>query len=175
MKYYRSLKIIIILCFFSFQINAKDEVLRLAITTTAENSGSNRFFLDAIISSFNLILDIDATLFNIVITSLKVSFTAVFIASLIGIPLGIIVALNEFGGKKLLMVSLNTLMALPTVVIGLILYGILNRQGLLGDMALLYTPVAIIVGLCILVIPIIWNLTISAVSSTDPRLINTCK
>ena len=43
MKFYRSLKIIIILCFFSFQINAKDEVLRLAITTTAENSGSNRF------------------------------------------------------------------------------------------------------------------------------------
>ena len=175
MKFYRSLKIIIILCFFSFQINAKDEVLRLAITTTVENSGSNRFFLDAIISSFNLILDIDAALFNIVITSLKVSFTAVFIASLIGIPLGIIVALNEFGGKKLLMISLNTLMALPTVVIGLILYGILNRQGLLGDMALLYTPAAIITGLCILVIPIIWNLTISAVSSTDPRLANTCK
>ncbi len=83
MKFYRSLKIIIILCFFSFQINAKDEVLRLAITTTAENSGSNRFFLDAIISSFNLILDIDAALFSIVITSLKVSFTAVFISTLI--------------------------------------------------------------------------------------------
>ena len=54
MKYYRSLKIIIILCFFSFQISAKDEVLPLDIITTAENSESNRFFLDAIISSFNL-------------------------------------------------------------------------------------------------------------------------
>ncbi|MCZ6804565.1 MAG: ABC transporter permease [Proteobacteria bacterium] len=126
------------------------------------------------ISSFNLIIGFDKSLFNVVWTSLKVSLTAVFIASLISLPLGVVVALNNFMGKNFLMACLNTLMALPTVVVGLLLYGVLNRQGLLGDMGLLYTPIAMIIGQCVLIVPVIWNLSIVAINSADPRLARTC-
>ena len=134
----------------------------------------NSFFLDAAISSINLILAFDKTLFYVVWTSLYVSLIAVLVATLISLPLGVLVALNNFKGKNFLQTCLNTLMALPTVVVGLLLYGLLNRQGLLGDMALLYTPVAIIIGQCVLIIPVVWNLTIAAVNSADPRLAMTC-
>jgi ABC-type tungstate transport system permease subunit/ABC-type tungstate transport system substrate-binding protein len=132
------------------------------------------FFLDAVISSFNLIVNFDRSLFYVVWTSLKISLIAVFIAVLFSLPLGIIVALNNFPGKNFLLTSLNTLMALPTVVVGLLLYGILNRQGLFGELGLLYTPTAMVVGQCVLIIPIIWNLCIAAVNSADPRLVKTC-
>lgn len=138
------------------------------------NDDSRSYFLDATISSFNLIINFDRSLFYVVWTSLKVSIIAVIIATLISIPLGVVVALNNFIGKNFLMACLNTLMALPTVVVGLLLYGILNRQGLLGDMGLLYTPIAIIIGQCVLIIPVIWNLSIAAVNSADPRLAKTC-
>ena len=171
MEINKALKIII-LYFFSFQILARDEIVfPIAKGTESLNNG---FFIDAIISSFRFIFYLDVSLFSIVITSLKVSLSAVFIASLIAIPLGIIIALNRFTGKKILMIGLNTLMALPTVVIGLILYGLLNRQGLLGSIDLLYTQAAITIGLCILISPVIMNLTITAVYSADPRLADRC-
>jgi tungstate transport system substrate-binding protein len=132
------------------------------------------FFLDAIVSSFDLILSFDRPLFYVVWTSLKVSLIAVLIAVLFSLPLGVVVALNNFKGKNFLLACLNTLMALPTVVVGLLLYGILNRQGLLGELGMLYTPTAMVIGQCALIIPIIWNLCISAVSSADPRLAKTC-
>jgi|TARA_B100000929_G_scaffold286998_1_gene272991 tungstate transport system permease protein len=162
----------IILYFLSFQVFAKEEIV-FPVIKEAEST-STGFFFDAIISSFNLIFNLDASLFNVVITSLKVSFSSIIIASLIAIPIGIIVTLNKFIGKKILMIILNTLMALPTVVIGIILYGILNRRGLLGGIDLLYTQTAIIIGLCILILPIILNLTIAAIHSTDSRLADRC-
>ncbi len=135
---------------------------------------SRSYFLDAMISSFNLIIGFDKSLFNVVWTSLKVSLIAVIIASMISLPLSVVVALNNFMGKNFLMACLNTLMALPTVVVGLLLYGVLNRQGLLGDMGLLYTPIAMIIGQCVLIVPVIWNLSIVAINSADPRLARTC-
>jgi len=135
---------------------------------------SRNFFWDATISSFNLIINFDKSLFYVVWTSLKVSLIAVLIATLVSIPLGVFVALNNFTGKTFLLTCLNTLMALPTVVVGLLLYGILNRQGLLGNMSLLYTSTAIVIGQCVLIIPVIWNLSIAAVNGADPRLAMTC-
>jgi len=146
------------------------EVVEEKKTTNEENN----FFLDATISSFNLIFNFDQTLFYVVWTSLKVSLIAVLIAVLFSLPLGVIVALNDFKGKNFLLACLNTLMALPTVVVGLLLYGVLSRQGFFGDMGLLYTQTAMVIGQCALIIPIIWNLCISAVNSADPRLARTC-
>ena len=171
MKINKTLKIIVF-SVLSFNINAEEEII-FPLTIIPEYT-SNGFFFNALISSFNLIFNYDTSLYNIVFTSLKVSFSAVFIGSLIALPLGIIIALNKFIGKKMLMIFLNTLMALPTVVIGLIIYGVLNRQGLFGDANLLYTQTAIVIGLCILIIPVILNLTISAVYSSDPRLAEKC-
>jgi tungstate transport system permease protein len=132
------------------------------------------FFLEAIDKSFKLILDFNKDLFLVVWTSLRISLMAVIIASMIAIPLGIFVALKLFPGRNFLLSILNTLMALPTVIVGLLLYGLLNRQGLLGEFGLLYTPVAMVIGQSILIIPIIWNLSIAAVKGADPRLRITC-
>jgi tungstate transport system permease protein len=89
------------------------------------------------------------------------------------IPSGVVIALHEFRGKQFLQHILNTLMAMPTVVIGLLLYGMFSRLGPLGDLGLLYTPTAVIIAETVLILPIMMNLTISAVNSTDPRLVST--
>lgn len=139
-----------------------------------EEQQRSNYFVDAMLSASKLIFDFDTSLYLVVWTSLKVSLLAVLFASVISIPLGIIVALNQFRGKNLLLACLNTLMALPTVVVGLLLYGLLNRQGLLGDYGLLYTPAAIVIGQCVLIIPVVWNLSIAAVNGADRRLAKTC-
>ncbi len=154
--------------------NPVKSIKKVELAETSFKNENKSFFLNAIASSFNLILSFNKQLFFVVWTSLKVSLIAVLIAVLFSLPLGIVVALNSFRGKNLLLACLNTLMALPTVVVGLLLYGIVNRQGLLGDFGLLYTPTAMVIGQCALIIPIIWNLCISAVNSADPRLAKTC-
>lgn len=132
------------------------------------------FFVDALDKSFSLIFNFDKNLFLVVWTSLRISLIAVVIASFIAVPLGILVALKQFPGRSFFLSILNTLMALPTVIVGLLLYGLLNRQGVLGEFGLLYTPAAMVMGQSILIIPIIWNLSIAAVNGADPRLRTTC-
>ena len=94
-------------------------------------------------------------LLPIIFVSLKVSFTATFLATLLAIPVGIYVGIGRFRGRELLTTILNTLMAVPTVVIGLFLYSLLSRKGVLGNLELLYTPLAMMMGQCILAFPII--------------------
>lgn len=133
------------------------------------------YFAQALISAIKLILRFEPEVMIVVWTSIRISLVAVILASVISIPLGFVVALNNFSGKRLLLQILNTLVALPTVVIGLLLYGMLSRQGPLGDWSLLYTPTAMIIGQCVLIIPIIWNLSITAAAGADPRLVATCR
>ncbi|MCY3750169.1 MAG: ABC transporter permease [Gammaproteobacteria bacterium] len=133
------------------------------------------YFSAAFGSALALIFSFDREVYAVVWTSLHISVVAVGLASLFGIPLGILVALREFPGKRLLQQVLNTLMALPTVVVGLLLYGLLTRQGVLGHLGLLYTIGAIIIGQTLLILPIIWNLSIAAASGADPRLLPTSK
>lgn len=133
------------------------------------------YFVRAIAEAFKLIISLDKDVYSIVWVSVRISVIAVIFASLIGIPLGLIVSFRNFFGKKFLLQVLNTLMALPTVVVGLVLYGMFTRQGPLGDWGILYTQTAIIIGECILILPIIWNLSITAANSADPRLGATCQ
>lgn len=133
------------------------------------------YLLNSLSAALQLILSFDGNVLQVVWTSIRISLTAVVLASLISIPLALLVALREFPGKQLLLQSLNTLVALPTVVVGLLLYGMLSRQGPLGDLGLLYTPAAMVIGQCVLIVPIIWNLGISAASGADARLLPTCR
>jgi len=133
------------------------------------------YFLQALGAASTLIFSFDRDIYIIVWTSLHISLVAVILASLAGIPLGLLVHFRSFPGKGMVLQLLNTLMALPTVVVGLFLYGMLTRQGPLGDLDILYTPLAIVIGECILILPIIWNLSISAAASADPRILATCK
>lgn len=131
------------------------------------------YFSDALWAAILLIIQVESTVVEIVSTSLKISLIATLLASLLGVTLGIWAAVSEFAGKKALQQILNTLMAMPTVMIGLILYGLLSRQGPLGEFGLLYTQSAVILGEGILILPIIMNMTMVAVQSADKRLILT--
>lgn len=133
------------------------------------------YFSEALLAALLLIVQFDSQIYQIVFVSLKISLTATFFASLLGIFLGIIVAIHHFIGKRLLQQLLNTLMAMPTVMIGLIFYGLFSRRGLLGDWGLLYTDTAVIIGETFLIIPLVMNLTLVAVQSSDKRLFETLK
>lgn len=131
------------------------------------------YFATSFAAAFSLILSLDPAIFQIVFTSVLISLAASLIAGILAVPAGVAMALNTFPGKRLLQHLLNTLMAMPTVVIGLLLYGMFSRHGPLGEWGLLYTPTAIIIAEAILIFPIMMNLTVTAVNSADPRLIPT--
>ena len=107
------------------------------------------------LNAWQLILGGDATLFAIVRLSLAVSLSAVALAALVGLPLGALLALARFRGRSILVVLLNALMGLPPVVVGLAVYLLLSRSGPLGELGILFTPVAMVIAQTILVVPII--------------------
>lgn len=109
----------------------------------------------ALTQAFNLILSGDAALAVIFWLSVKVSLTAVLIACAIGLPLGAVLAVQQFPGRGALVSVINTLMGMPPVVVGLIVYLHLSRSGPLGWLGLLYTPTAMIIAQVILITPII--------------------
>lgn len=129
--------------------------------------------VDSLKSAILLLLSWDQDLFAIVSVSLNVSFFSTIVASLAGLPLGFAIAFNNFPGKRFTITCLNTLLALPTVVIGLVVYSLISRRGIFGPLELLYTQKAIIIGQVILIIPVITTLTIAAISKIDRRYRNT--
>ncbi len=116
-------------------------------------------FSEAFAAAISLILNFESSLAEIVGLSLQVSFTAVLVASIIGLPLGAALAVFRFPGRTTLVVMLNALMGLPPVVVGLIVYLMLSRSGPLGTLGLLFTPTAMIIAQTILITPIIAALT----------------
>ena len=127
------------------------------------------FLTDSFLSAILLIWTLNHDLLVIVGVSLKVSSISTFIAGIMGVPSGFLIAFSEFRGKRLVITLLNTLLALPTVVIGLLVYTFISRRGIFGAYDLLYTQKAIIIGQVILIVPIVATLTISAVSRLDDR------
>ena len=98
---------------------------------------------------------LDPQLTEIVLLSLRVSLSAVVLASLLGLPLGAAVAVMRFPGRQALIVLLNALMGLPPVVVGLLVYLMLSRAGPLGHFGILFTPAAMVVAQTILIVPIV--------------------
>lgn len=112
-------------------------------------------FGEAFTAALGLLLTGDSALWAIVGLSLQVSLTAVFISCLIGLPAGAALAVGRFPGRSSLLVLTNTLMGLPPVVVGLLVYLMLSNAGPLGPLQLLYTPTAMIIAQTILVTPIV--------------------
>jgi tungstate transport system permease protein len=115
--------------------------------------------LDALAAALHLMAHFDAGLIEIVLLSLRVSLTAVAFAALIGLPLGAAIALSRFPGRRFAAILLNSLMGLPPVVVGLLVYLLLSRSGPLGVFGLLFTPTAMILAQIVIVTPIIAALT----------------
>jgi tungstate transport system permease protein len=114
---------------------------------------------DAFRAAFHLIVHLDPDLVEIVVLSLRVSFLALALAALVGLPLGAALGVARFRGRHGLIILLNSLMGLPPVVVGLLVYVLLSRSGPLGALALLFTPTAMIIAQTVLVTPIIAALT----------------
>jgi tungstate transport system permease protein len=129
--------------------------------------------INGIITAFQLIITLNPDVIDITIRSLYISLIATAIASLIGIPLGGFIHFKEFGGKRGLILIIQTLYSLPTVIAGLFIYLLISRSGPLGFLHLLYTPGAMIIGQTILVLPIMVGMTLIALSGVKQNLQDT--
>lgn len=125
--------------------------------------------LDSVLSAILLLWSLDPEVYFIIYVSLKVSLSSTLIASVLGVPAGFLIAFKEFRGKRVVITTLNSLLALPTVVVGLMVYAFISRKGLLGMLDLLYTQTAMIIGQVILIFPIVASLTLAAISRIDDR------
>jgi tungstate transport system permease protein len=118
--------------------------------------------------AIRMILTADRDVTTIAFASLRFSLSSTLIASLTGIPAGIALAVSHLRIKRFLEDILNTLLAVPTVVVGLFVYTLIFSQGPLGSFRLLFSPAAIILGQTVLIFPLIAALSCSAVSVVDP-------
>jgi tungstate transport system permease protein len=114
--------------------------------------------------ALGLVVAADPKLVDIVLLSLRVSLAAVLIGCTIGLPVGAAIAVNQFRGRRTLIVILNALMGLPSVVVGLVVYLLLSRAGPLGAWGILFTPLAMVIAQTILITPTIAALSRQIVS-----------
>ena len=110
----------------------------------------------------------DREVYFIAWTSLRFVTMSVLISSAFGVPAAIALALSSFSGRKFVISIINSLMAMPTVVIGLAIYSLLTRSGPLGRFDLLYTPAAVILGQSVMCLPIIVSFVSGGLSALDP-------
>jgi tungstate transport system permease protein len=130
-------------------------------------------FIEGVLEAFRLIFSGDPEVLGITLLSLRVSGTAVLLGALASIPLGTLIGLKNFFGKKALTIVINTLMGLPPVVVGLVVYLLLSASGPLGPFDLLYTPEAMIIAQLVMVIPILIGVTMSAVGNVEKAIKDT--
>jgi len=129
-----------------------------------------QYLWEGFTTALKLIFTLDSEVINCTLVSLKVSSIAVLLASLVALPLSFVIVINEFRGKRAVITLFDTLMAMPTVVVGLFVFSFISRKGPLGVLGLLFTPAAMIIGQFILSTPLITALSISALQGVDPRV-----
>lgn len=128
---------------------------------------------EGLFQAIELILTLDPAVMQITARSLIITFSAVFLGSLISLPIGTVIAFKEFPGRKSVINLVQTLYAVPTVVVGLVVFLFIRRTGPFGSLGLLFTPGGMIIGQTILVLPIIIGLTISALVAVDTTIRDT--
>ena len=131
--------------------------------------------IDGIVKALELIFSGDPTVYGILFRSLFFSGTAAILAALWGTPIAMVLALGDFRGKSIAKGLFNTLIGMPTVALGLILFLIFSKAGPLGFLGLLYTPGAIILGEAVLVTPLVVTIATSAIEAVDPEMMNLAK
>ena len=129
--------------------------------------------IDGIIGAIQLIVTLDPEVVDIALRSIQVSTAATLIAALIAIPLGALIYFYDFPGKRGVINIVQTLYALPTVIVGLIVYLMISHSGPFGQFDLLYTTKAMVIAQVILVSPLIIGFTISALTGLDRDMKNT--
>ena len=120
------------------------------------------YILEGLRQGLGLLLPPSREILQIITLSLAVSGAATLLAALAAIPTALFLALKEFRGKRLLVGLLNTAMSVPAVLIGLLVYGLVNRRGPLGALGLLFTPGAMVLAQALLAFPLITALSLAA-------------
>ena len=128
------------------------------------------FILQGFLKAIDLLFDGNSETYSAVFITIKVSSSSMFASLVIGIPLGFLLGYYDFKGKRQLRIVVDTLLALPTVFIGLLVYAFLSQRGPLGNLGLLFTLPGIAIGQTILALPIVIALTAAAVESMDEQL-----
>ncbi|WP_321315253.1 ABC transporter permease [Halarcobacter sp.] len=132
-------------------------------------------FTDGFKEAIQLLVSVDESVYSAISTTLVVSSWSLVISLLIGLPLGFFLGYYNFPGKSIIRTIVDTLLALPTVVIGLIAYTMLSQVGPFGSFDLLFSQKAIIIGQIVLGLPIIIALTATQVEAVDKRLYTSLK
>lgn len=123
--------------------------------------------VDALRNALYLIASFDPDVVQYAVRSLSIALVSTAVASTIAIPVGVLIAEHDFPRKRALVTVLNTLLGIPTVVVGLLVYSFVSRQGPFGSLGLLFTVPGIIIGEVVLIVPLIAALTLSAVTRID--------
>jgi len=131
--------------------------------------------VDKIIESVNMLLSMDKELIHIIGVTLRMSFFSTLISCIIGIPAGVLLEKGRFTGRQLLKKTASTLMGLPPVVAGLIVYMLFTKYGIFGSLGLLFTVEVMIIAQVMLITPVVTCLTSSVVSVTGKNLSETAK
>lgn len=129
--------------------------------------------MDSLERVFVMLMSGDPDLYEIILLSLQVSVTAVILGMVCGIPLGSFLSFRSFPGKKLFINLVYTMMGLPPVLAGLIVYFLVTRHGPLGQWQLLFTPAAMVMAQFLLTFPIITGLSMVAIKSKADRYTET--
>jgi tungstate transport system permease protein len=125
---------------------------------------------EGIYKAFILLLTLDPEVLHITLLSLSISGTATLISLLLGVSLGIFIALKEFPGKKFVISTINTGMGLPPVVVGLFVSIFLWRNGPFGFLGLLYTPLAMVIAQSIIATPLVMGVSVAAIQHLPRNL-----
>ena len=120
--------------------------------------------------AFVLLFTLDEETYSAIITTLKVTFLSITGSVVIGVPLGFVLGYFQFPGKRQIRMVVDTLLAMPTVVVGLLVYAFISRRGPLGWTNLLYTVPGIAIAQVFLILPIVISLTATAIEGLDRRL-----
>lgn len=128
------------------------------------------YLLQGLADAFRMIAGWDPEVLRIALVSIKISSVSTLFASAAALPVAFLIASRSFRGKTSVITILRTLLALPTVIVGLFLYSLLSRSGPFGSLKLMYTQTAMVVGQFILAFPIVTMLTVSALVAVDKRV-----
>jgi len=126
--------------------------------------------LEGVRKAIDMLWSLDPQVWGPVWVSLRVACLATAAAALLALPLGLAIGMERFAGRRVVVSVLNTMLALPTVLVGLVLYGLLSRSGPFGALEMLYTPGAMIIGQTVLALPMICAFTVASVERSDPRI-----
>ena len=129
--------------------------------------------LDSLLTALTLIFTLDRDVFSIAGRTILIAGSSTLIATLIFIPVGSLIYFHDFPGKGALVYVIQTLYSVPTVFVGLLVFITLSKDGPLGNLGLLFTPQAIVIGHVVLISPIVTGLTVSALRGVAPEIKDT--